>query len=243
MSGKINPWIGLFNRRSRHRAQPSPSAHREVHTNPSTIAIRLLLPLSLALGAAAAEDRTHQGVENTFWRADAEAVDQAIRHRRVRTFPSFSDAVDDHSTAAHAPLPPTTHACRDSRQRSLADRPFARRILTRGMRSDRRRAAVAGETQPAEPAGNAEKFFSTGSAHSADPAFIACPTSLKSYEPQVKSRNCIAGCEPAPDVAVAVAPRLSVTVNDTLIGCTAPSGVLWFRPQMSVIASVGLGPV
>jgi len=48
---------------------------------------------------------------------------------------------------------------------------------------------------------------------------------------------------PVPDVAVAVAPLLSVTVSITDSGCEMPSSVLVACPQVSVNENVGLEPL
>ena len=63
------------------------------------------------------------------------------------------------------------------------------------------------------------------------------------YEPHLYSLIASAGCDPLPDVAVAVPPRLSVTVSVTASGCAAPSSVLPVPPHTSVNDTSGLDPV
>src|SRR5205814_867293 len=56
------------------------------------------------------------------------------------------------------------------------------------------------------------------------------------YEPQLNRRTKSAGCDPLPDVAVAVAPLVSVTVNVTESGCDAPSVVAARPPHLSTMS-------
>ena len=62
--------------------------------------------------------------------------------------------------------------------------------------------------------------------------------------PHVKSLTTNGGWPPMPDVAVAVLPRLSVTVNVTINDCAIPSSVLVGCPHVSVNENcVFVGPL